>query len=146
MPRTTWHLGRWIRTTDWYPDFQLRLYDRRRARWAERRVHESVTADGPVEQLHHDLEHYAYRDIGHHHRTMERYTKLAAEEMRAAGRRATAFDLVVHPFAAFIRNYILRAGILDGLPGFTVSIMNAYYVFLKFARLRELGRGERASD
>ena len=47
MPRVTWHLGRWIRTTDWYPDFQLRLYDRRRARWAERRVHESVTAHGP---------------------------------------------------------------------------------------------------
>ena len=65
---------------------------------------------------------------------------LAAEEMRAAGRRATAFDLVVHPFAAFIRNYILRAGVLDGLPGFTVSIMNAYYVFLKFAKLREIGR------
>jgi hypothetical protein len=145
MPRVTWHLGRWIRTTDWYPDFQLRLYDRRRARWAERRVHESVTAEGPVEQLHHDLEHYAYRDIAHHHRTMERYTMLAAEEMRAAGRTASAFDLVVHPFAAFIRNYILRAGVLEGLPGFTVSVMNSYYVFLKFARLRELGR-RRASD
>src|SRR5207249_807606 len=22
MPRITWHLGRWIRTTDWYPDYQ----------------------------------------------------------------------------------------------------------------------------
>ena len=31
LPRVTWHLGRWIRTTDWYPDRQLRLYDRRRA-------------------------------------------------------------------------------------------------------------------
>ena len=29
----TFHLGRWIRTTDWYPDYQLRLYDRRHARW-----------------------------------------------------------------------------------------------------------------
>ena len=29
IPRVTWHLGRWIRTTDWYPDYQLRLYDRR---------------------------------------------------------------------------------------------------------------------
>src|SRR5207248_7111688 len=34
MPRVTWHLGRWIRTTDWYPDDQLRLYDRRAAEWA----------------------------------------------------------------------------------------------------------------
>jgi len=85
-PRVTWHLGRWIRVTDWYPDYQLRLYDRRRARWAARRVHESVTADGPVGQLTHDLQHYAYRDIGHHLATMDRYTTLAAEEMHAAGR------------------------------------------------------------
>ncbi|HUF48436.1 MAG TPA: glycosyltransferase family 2 protein, partial [Vicinamibacterales bacterium] len=24
IPRIAFHLGRWIRTTDWYPDFQLR--------------------------------------------------------------------------------------------------------------------------
>src|SRR5262249_27186952 len=41
VPRVTFHLGRWIRTTDWYPDYQLRLYDRRRASWPVRRVHES---------------------------------------------------------------------------------------------------------
>ena len=29
IPRVTYHLGRWIRSTDWYPDYQLRLYDRR---------------------------------------------------------------------------------------------------------------------
>src|SRR5678815_3605781 len=26
-PRVTFHLGRWIRTTDFYPDYQTRLYD-----------------------------------------------------------------------------------------------------------------------
>ena len=40
IPRVTWYLGRWIRTTDWYPDYQLRLYDRRAARWQGRYVHE----------------------------------------------------------------------------------------------------------
>ena len=34
VPRVTFHLGRWMRSTDWYPDYQLRLYDRRRARCA----------------------------------------------------------------------------------------------------------------
>jgi (heptosyl)LPS beta-1,4-glucosyltransferase len=46
IPRVTFHLGRWIRSTDWYPDYQLRLYDRRRAEWAGRYVHESVRTDG----------------------------------------------------------------------------------------------------
>ena len=48
VPRVTFHLGRWMRCTDWYPDYQLRLYDRRRATWNGRRVHESVTARRPV--------------------------------------------------------------------------------------------------
>lgn len=140
IPRVTWHLGRWIRTTDWYPDYQLRLYDRRRARWKERRVHESVTADGPVGQLAHDLQHYAYRDITHHHQTMDRYTTLAAEDMYASGRRGGWVDVVLHPPAAFLRNYVLRRGFTDGLPGFIISVMNAHYVFLKFAKLWAKGK------
>lgn len=141
IPRVTWHLGRWIRTTDWYPDPQLRLYDRRRGRWKTSRVHESVELDGatPV-ALTAELQHYAYRDVAHHVATMNRYTTLAAEDMFERGRRAGVIDLVAHPIAAFLRNYLLKGGIVDGVPGFIVSGMNAHYVFLKFVKLRELGR------
>jgi glycosyltransferase involved in cell wall biosynthesis len=140
IPRVTWHLGRWIRATDWYPDPQLRLYDRRRARWAPRRVHESVTADGLVGRLRHELQHYAYRDLAHHLATMDRYTTLAAEQMHADGRRTTLLDLVVHPAAAFLRNYVLRRGFTAGGPGFIISTMNAQYVFMKFAKLWAIER------
>jgi glycosyltransferase involved in cell wall biosynthesis len=142
IPRVAWHLGRWIRTTDWYPDPQLRLYDRRRARWKPRRVHESVTADGPVGRLRHELQHYTYRDLSHQQATIDRYSTLAAEEMAEAGRHASVFDLTIHPLAAFLRNYLLRRGILDGVPGFMISAMNAYYVFLKFAKLRARTAGD----
>jgi glycosyltransferase involved in cell wall biosynthesis len=142
LPRVTWHLGRWVRTTDWYPDSQLRLYDRRRARWQPRRVHESVTADGPVLPLIEELQHFAYRDISHHHATMDRYTSLAAADMFEAGRRARLTDLLLHPPAAFIRNYVLRRGCLDGVPGLVISTMNAHYVFLKFAKLWALERAQ----
>ncbi|HQX81365.1 MAG TPA: glycosyltransferase family 2 protein [Vicinamibacterales bacterium] len=135
VPRITFHLGRWIRHTDWYPDYQLRLYDRRQASWAKRLVHESVTARGPVGQLSHDLQHYAYRDINHHYETMQRYTTLAASQMASEGRRAGLFSVLFHPPAAFLRNYVLKAGFLDGMPGLIISAMNAHYVFLKFAKL-----------
>jgi glycosyltransferase involved in cell wall biosynthesis len=135
IPRVTFHLNKWIRTTDWYPDYQLRLYDRRRARWTSTRVHESVACDTPPGRLRHDLQHYAYRDLGHHHATMDKYTTLAAEDMYAAGRRAGWFELACHPLAAFLRNYLLRRGVADGLPGLIISVMNAHYVFLKFAKL-----------
>ncbi len=138
IPRVTFHLGRWFRSTDWYPDYQLRLYDRRHARWAGRLVHESVQADGPVATLRGELLHYAYRDLAHHVATMDRYTTLAARQMFEDGRRAAWWDLALHPPAAFLRNYVLRGGFRDGVPGLIVSAMNARYVGLKFAKLWEL--------
>jgi glycosyltransferase involved in cell wall biosynthesis len=138
VPRVTFHLGRWIRSTDWYPDYQLRLYDRRRGTWAGKYVHESVRVDGAVEDLRGELLHYAYRDLTHHLQTMDRYTTLAARQMFEEGRRAGWMDLAIHPPAAFLRNYLLRGGFRDGVPGLIVSAMNARYVGLKFAKLWEL--------
>ncbi|MDR7513163.1 MAG: glycosyltransferase family 2 protein [Armatimonadota bacterium] len=144
IPRVTWHLGRWIRSTDWYPDFQLRLYDRRSARWATRRVHESVQVDGPVGYLRHELHHYPYCNLADHLATMDRYSRLAAQDLLEQGRRARLWDVALHPPAAFLRNYLLRGGFRDGLPGLIISAMNAYYVFLKFAKLWELQQAPRA--
>jgi hypothetical protein len=43
---------------------------------------------------------------------------------------------------AFLRNYVLKGGVTDGVPGLVISAMNAYYVFLKFAKLWELRAAE----
>ena len=141
-PRVTFHLGRWIRTTDFYPDFQTRLYDRRAARWRGKYVHESVAVDGPVGRLRHDLEHYSFRDLRDHLDRVNHYTTLAARQMHEAGRRAGPLDLLVHPPAAFLRNYVLRRGMLDGMAGLIISLVQAYSVFLKFAKLWELEHSE----
>ena len=146
VPRVTRYLGRWIRSTDWYPDLQLRLYDRRAARWNDRLVHESVAVDGFVGRLRGELRHHAYRDVSHHVQTIDRYTTLAARQMRREGRRARRIDLAARPLAAFLRNYLVRGGVRDGVRGLIVSILNAGYVFLKFAKLWErqrAGSGDR---
>ena len=140
IPRVTRYLGRWIRSTDWYPDRQLRLYDRRTGRWNDRRVHESVVVDGVVGRLQGELEHHAYRDISHHLRTIDRYSTLAADQMRAEGRRVRGIELVARPPLAFLRNYVARLGFRDRAPGLIVSILNSYYVFLKHAKRWEQQR------
>jgi glycosyltransferase involved in cell wall biosynthesis len=144
IPRVTFHLGRWIRTTDFYPDFQTRLYDRRAARWQGGHVHESVTVDGPAGQLTQELQHYSYRDLADHLERINTYSSLAARTMLENGRRAGFADILLHPPAAFLRNYILRRGFLDGTAGLTISAINAYWVFLKFAKLWELGRNPKS--
>ena len=143
MRRVTWHLGRWIRTTDWYPDHQVRLYNKGVARWTGQHVHEAVDVNGTTGELSGELHHYAYRDIADHLETIDRYTDYAARQMREGGRRAGLLQLAGHPPLAFLRNYAVRRGFRDGVPGFVISAMNAYYVFLKFAKLWELERNQR---
>ena len=141
MPRVSFYLGRWMRTTDMYPDYQLRLYDRRYARWHGLHVHESVKVDTDVVgYLKRELQHYPYKDLSEHLIRMDRYTTLAARQMFETGKRATRLELLFHPPIAFVRNYILKGGFRDGKPGLIISLVNSYYVMLKFAKLWELQR------
>jgi glycosyltransferase involved in cell wall biosynthesis len=135
MPRVTWYLGRWIRSTDWYPDKAVRLYDRRRARWDDRPVHEALVVQGSVAELGGEIEHRPYADVADHLARMNHYTTLAAQQMQAQGRKAHAWHLLVHPPAAFLRNYIARAGFRDGVPGLVVSLLGAVYVLQKYVKL-----------
>jgi glycosyltransferase involved in cell wall biosynthesis len=140
MPRVAFHLGRWVRTTDFYPDYQTRLYDRRAASWRGQYVHESVGTEGPVGQLAGEIEHYSFRDLADQLDRINRYTTLAARQMYETGRTASAWHLLIHPPAAFFRNYVLRRGFLDGTVGLILSLVSAYSVLLKFAKLWELQR------
>jgi hypothetical protein len=61
--------------------------------------------------------------------------------LRDRGRRAGFGSLLIQPPAAFLRNYVLRRGIADGRVGLIVSLLNSYYVLLKYVKLLELELG-----
>ena len=139
--RVSFYLGEWIRTTDWFPDYQLRLYDRRAGRWNGLRIHESFRlGDGRAGELKAEMEHYAYRDVRHHLQKIDAYTTLIVDEWYERGRRTSAAPLVFMPLLAFLRNYISRRGILQGTTGLIVSLLNSYYVLLKYVKLWERQR------
>lgn len=140
VPRRTWYLGRWIRHGGWYPDRKLRLFRRSAGGWTGRNPHDRVEVTGRVERLDGDLLHLSYDSLSDHLRTIDSFTTIAAREKRAAGERAGLADLVLRPFGKFLRMYVLKLGLLDGLPGFVIAVSGAYYVFLKYAKLRELER------
>jgi glycosyltransferase involved in cell wall biosynthesis len=143
VPRVSYHLGRWIRTTDFYPDYQTRLYHRRFARWRGRYVHESVAVDGPSGRLKNDLEHYSFSDLSDQVQRLNYYTTLAALQMHEAGRRTGPLEILAHPPAAFLRNYVLRRGFMDGTAGLMISLINAWSVMMKFMKLWEMQRNPR---
>ena len=140
IARRSFYMGRWIRGGGWYPDHQLRLYNRTRGRWHGAYVHESVRMDerARVEMLRGDILHYSVRDAAHHHRMIgERYAPLAAQQMYEQGRRTSASGIAFAAPAAFVRSYFLKGGFRDGLAGLAIARFAAHHAFLKHVMLWE---------
>ncbi len=137
IPRVAFFMGRWIRHGDWYPDYQLRLFDRRRARWQGGRVHESVRIEGEPGRMRGEIHHYTYRSLSDYLKRLETYSALAAEDYRQRGKRSSGFKIIANPIATFTRAYFLKRGFLDGIPGLMVAGMGAISVFFKYAKLYE---------
>ncbi len=140
LNRATYHLGRWIRHGDFYPDWKLRLYRRSKAQWVGRDPHGRVEVTGRVGELAGDLEHYSYRDLADQIDRIQFFSSQAADALMRDGVSFRLSDLVLRPFGRFLRTYFLRTGFRDGLPGFVISIASAFYVFLKYAKLWEKTR------
>lgn len=143
IARRSFYMGRWIRGGGWYPDYQLRLYDRRKGRWAGAHVHESVKMDesARVETLSGDILHYSVRDASHHHRMIgERYAPLAARQMFEAGRHTTPLGIAAAAPSAFVRSLLLKGGFRDGLAGLAIASFAAHHAFLKHLLLWEMQR------
>jgi glycosyltransferase involved in cell wall biosynthesis len=135
FPRLSRYLGREIRHGTWYPDWKLRLFDRRRGRWGGRDPHDRVELDGPSRRLRGPLLHDPYRSLEEHLATIDRYTTTMAAQLHADGRRARAADLLLRPPLRFLDFYLWRLGCLDGWRGLLLALLAAHYVRLKYAKL-----------
>jgi glycosyltransferase involved in cell wall biosynthesis len=143
--RRAQYLGRWILHSGWYPDYKLRLFDRRRGSWQGAYVHESAVVDGPVATLGGEILHYTCASLAEHRQRIEFYTDLAAEEMYKRGERVSLLRRTLSPPWIFFNSYILRLGMLDGVRGFLIARMAARYVNRKYAKLADLQRKEFSS-
>ncbi len=138
LARRNRFLGRWLAHGEGYPDWNLRLFDRRRARWSEDPVHEHVLAEGPVVRLRGDLLHASAESLDDYLAKQNRYTTLQAAAMHARGERAGLARLVLSPLARFVRFYVLKLGFLDGVAGLVHIAIGCQNSFLKYAKLRAL--------
>ncbi len=133
-------LGRAIQGAGWGRDRVLRLFDRRRARYDDRLVHETVIMEGEAGALNHALLHHPCRTLDAWVQKTIRYANQGALDAHARGERAGWGKLALRPPARFVKQYILQRGFLDGVEGFLLCVTSAFGVFWKYARLRELVR------
>ena len=135
MPRRAYYLGRWIKHSGWYPDYNIRLVDKSKAEWIGIDPHDKLSVAGEVGKLGGDLLHYPYNDLSHHFCTIDKYTSTAASRLYDKGRRASVIDFTIRPIFTFLKKYILKLGILDGLAGLVIAVTTAFYTFSKYLKL-----------
>jgi len=145
MPRRAWHLGRWVRGGGWYPDWKVRLFDRRRAQVVGADPHNKVEVEGRAGRLRGDILHFPYRDLEQHFVKMDRYSSAAARTGRTRRKRFPLVQMIVKPPARFLKFYVLRAGFRDGAAGLVLAGMAGFYEFQRYAKLWDLRRRERRS-
>jgi glycosyltransferase involved in cell wall biosynthesis len=143
MPRCNRFMGRWLRHGEGYPDWSLRLFDRRHARWSDDPVHEKVLTDAPPARLQGDLLHDSAETLASYLDKQNRYTTLAAREAQARGQRAGPAKLLLSPLLRFIKFYVFRLGFLDGLPGLVHILIGCQNSFVKYAKMLDFQAGRK---
>ena len=148
IPRLSFYMNRPIRHGGWYPDWQMRFFNRRKGSWKDVLIHESIELKNGsrTEQLTGDILHYSVENAAHHHQMIgSRYAPLAAEQMFERGKRASALKVYTAGTTAFLQTYVLKLGFLDGLAGFAIACFAAHHAFLKYLLLREMQQSKESS-
>ena len=137
FPRCNRFLGRYLKHGEGYPDWSLRLFNRRHARWSDDAVHEKVVSDGTIGTLAGDLLHDSAESLSSYLTKQNRYTSLAADMALAAGKRSSVGRVALSPLVRFIKFYFVRQGFRDGLPGFVHIAIGCFNSMIKYAKMLE---------
>jgi glycosyltransferase involved in cell wall biosynthesis len=133
-------MDKWIRYGEWGRDQHIRLFNRKKYRWNDATVHESlgITADTKITMLPGNILHYTVHSREEYEQKTINYAKLNAKKYADQGKTGGFFKLYFSPLFSFIHNYFIRLGFLDGKEGLLIAKTTARYTFLKYRFLREL--------
>lgn len=137
VPRRNIIVQHEMRGGGFYPDYQLRLMRRARARYdPEREVHEIVAIDGPEGYLAQPLIHYNYLTWQQFHDKQQVYARYEARILAARGIRPRPHNFVLQPLRELYRRYITLQGWKDGWMGLKMALLLAwYYGFMPYLYL-----------
>lgn len=143
IPRHNYMIGHRMRGGGWYPDRQLRLLRRAKARYdPDRPVHEVPLLDGEAGYLENAFVHYNYDTVAQFRHKMGRYTDLEAEILYDQGVRARPWTYLTMPLREFWRRFVTLQGYRDHVYGLLFCGLMAWYTFETYLQLKQL-RGER---
>ncbi len=137
FPRQNYFNHTFIKWCGWYPDRQMRLYNRTKTRFTDAQVHEAIIKEGMrVVELRSPFKHYSYETHADFLAKMQAYSDLFARQYRGK-RSSSPWKAVGHGFGAFLKAYLIKKGFLGGYEGFVISVYNGNTAFYKYLKLYE---------
>ncbi len=147
VKRRNIYFGRAMRFGGLDNDKVVRLF-RRECRYDDVKVHEEIALNGlnvgVIGQGR--LVHDTIRDWPHYLAKNELYSRWGAEQLFMEGKGAGLVSILLRPLHRFLKQYFLRLGFLDGVPGAIVAFTSAYCVFLKYSMLWTMRKGWPAGE
>jgi glycosyltransferase involved in cell wall biosynthesis len=138
VPRQNYIFGKWIAYTGWYPDYQLRLFKNGMAKYPCKKIHENPKLDGKAGHLHSNLIHHNYDNVSQFIEKLNRYTSLDSKNLSEEIGKVKPSDFVARPVDEFIKRFLAWQGYKDGLHGFVLSILQAFYQFVVVVKVWEM--------
>ena len=136
------YCGKWIRYGGWYPDKKLRLMHKNKGKWNGRNPHDKleVEATVPIKELNSHILHYTIANRAEHLETVHAFSTYAAEAKFEAGKKSSWLKVFFAPIFKFLKGYVFQLGFLDGGKGLQIAAISAYASYLRYKKLREMGR------
>ncbi len=135
--RKTNYCGQWINFSGWYPNKQLRLFNKNKGSWNDNLVHEKVNfyKKTKIGYLNGNLLHYSFRSRKQHLKQIDRFSELKAEMLSRDGKNTNIIKIIFSPIIKFFSSFILKLGFLDGYCGFIICLFSAYSKYLCHIKL-----------
>ena len=149
VARANIFFGKEVRTMGLYPDCTVRLFDKTRAEFDGREIHEKVVlksaaktdeqtpanganltaAKNQIGRLKNCFKHYAYDSIEQFIAKQNRYSSLGAK-----GAKSGKFKAVLNPTWTFFKLFFLKSGWREGWRGYVIARLYAQYTFWKYVK------------
>lgn len=146
IPRKNYIFGKWIKSDMWWPDYQLKLFKKGKAKFSQNDVHKALIVNGSTAKLENPIIHNNYTSVSQFVTKLNNYTDIEAISLRDSGYKFSWLDSIRFPTNDFLKTFFLQKGYREGLHGLVLSILQAFYMEIVFAKLWESKGFEEVND
>lgn len=136
--RLNFFCGYAVRHCGWYPDRQIRLFDKRYANWNMHDVHEKVIFRDSVmpEPIRGEILHHRCDTLAEYTRKQTQLAEVKRNRLVKNKEKIGLLRPTMKGLKAFLNLYIRQGGILDGSVGFTICRHDYFREKNAYARAR----------